>query len=307
MARSCTPISRRGSIESPPQAVRPERLTEPDFASGGYAHVWPSHLANGRDSSCSRYGAATHPHSTALCWISSHDEWQLERANVQAALPLASGHLVFNDRDRSMSLLASRLDAADGDAFPVIEEIVLGTFTRDGTSPPFPRLARSFMPPRCWEDAALTVAPPGWGIDVNTATTSRGFTILACPRTVTASYVPRREELHLAPRSFVPGRPTCLDLSALMVGNWNPTWSPDGMSIAFGSSRESARLGSLRGKSLEVSPPRFWSRSTTRDQASWSPDGSVLVFVEFHPVDRLGPLDVPPGPRARTANRDACS
>jgi len=260
---------------------KPEQLTQPDFAKAGYAHVWPHHMSDGRHVVFTVWGGSEMD-SQALLDLESH-EWQHQLSSVNAATPVPTGHLLFNDSHRSPSLLATRLDDPDSDAFPVLEDVLLGSFaprhfaavSATGTLVYAPSVRGSEMLQWLGRDGTFTpIRSHDSGIHLPRLS----------PDGNRIAFLNMRNQLWVL--DLRTGSPDLLDAVGERGGNWNPTWSPDGESVIFGSNRNQTDWD-LFEVTLGGDPTPLLIKEYDQGPESWSPDGSVLAFTEFHPVTGL--------------------
>jgi len=72
----------------------------------------------------------------------------------------------------------------------------------------------------------------------------------------------------------------CRQLTFNNANDWNPSWSPDGNSIAFTSDRDgNPEIYSMTSDGADVR--RLTSNGLEDNEAHWSPDGSRLAFVSM--------------------------
>lgn len=64
----------------------------------------------------------------------------------------------------------------------------------------------------------------------------------------------------------------------------NPTWRPDGLEIAFAYSKAGPFNLFVRPTGSEAAPRALFESPWNQFPTSWSPDGRLLAFTEFHPM-----------------------
>ena len=68
--------------------------------------------------------------------------------------------------------------------------------------------------------------------------------------------------------------------------NYAPVWSPDGQWAAFGSVRAGSLSWDIYRKRADFSGPAevLFTKELIQNPKSWSPDGTMLSYVENHPA-----------------------
>jgi serine/threonine-protein kinase len=275
-----------GLLRVPAAGGTPETFTTPAYADGEHSHGWPQHLPDGEHVLfTTRRNDGT---SIALLSLRS-GEWTVLAEGVGGARYLPAGYLVYA---RMEGLVAARLDPGRpdtmGEPVLVVEDVYTIPFMKGTGLAAFDlsptgvlvyvgggaeagenrlvwvdrngRTRPAFDEPGGYEWP--NISPDGERVAVNNRTRDGkiGIWLLDLERG-------SRSRLTHAGNDIIP------------------VWTPDSERIAFGSTRGASRVCNLYWK------PADGSRDATlldqsdhpRFAGSWSPDGKLLAFVEWHP------------------------
>ena len=275
-----------GLLRVPAGGGTPETLTTPDFASGELGHGWPQWLPDG-ESVLFSISTVQGPRIAALSLRTG--EWRTLEQGIGGARYLSSGHLVYA---LSGGLAAQAFDPVSletkGSPVMVLEGVYI-----------IPGVKGFGLAAFSASDTGLLAFLPGEA----SADKNRLVWVDRDGRTRPATNEPG---LYEWPRLSPDGKKLAvtnrtadgqidiwvLDLErdarsrlTLEGSSIIPIWTPDGKQIAFGSSRRGSGVVRIFRQTadgsgeaellLEGENPRF--------PRSWSPDGRLLTFTEWHP------------------------
>ena len=283
----------------------PERLTQPDFAENGYAHVWPQHLPDGRNVLFSTWVSITSSHARVLDLDTG--EWHIAHSgNPGGVMYLSSGHIVLADALSSGALLAAPFDleslTANGSAVPVVDNV---RYLRSMSARPFIAISETgtavYVAHEIGEATLMWVDRNG---DTTPIQTVSGVVagVRLSPDGDTAVF--HDEQGNLWSLDIRRGSVDLLVNKNTLLA-LDPLWHPDGDRV-IASSNNAGSWDLYEIDLAERSQPRaLLVRAFDQFARSWSSDGRLLAYVELHPETGRDvwvlPEDGEPVPVAQTA------
>ncbi len=261
----------------------PDPVTALDFENGERTHRWPEVLPGGKALLFTLGTAGTATFDDGLIAILSlrTGERRILLKGGTDARYVPTGHLVYA---RAGSLLAAPFDlarlAVTGPVLPILEGVMtevtgashfafsrVGSLihvpggtqqvrrtlfwtARDGTEQPLA------LPPRWYEEPRLS--PDGQRLALAIGGMTHDLWVY----------------------DFSRGTLTRLTFEA---DNFAPIWTPDGKRIAFSSNREGASNLFWKAADGSGADERLLASEYEKVPGSWSPDGRLLAFTEYHP------------------------
>ena len=265
----------------------PERLTEPDFAGNGYAHVWPQFLPGAKHALFSLWGAGG-VDGPRLLDLETGSFSRIRNGVTGGDMYLASGHVAYADPGGSGAFLAAPFDtdslSVTGSAIPVLDDVRFF-----GSQSGHPYIAVSQTGTAVYASHDIGDASIMW-VDRDGQTTSirRESRIVGdirlSPNGRTAVF--HDEQGGIWTLDVDRGSVDLLVQGGIEVGyeNERPTWHPDGTHVTFASNRD----GSWNLYEIDVTtrsePTALLVRPRDQHAGSWSSDGRFLVLAEEHPT-----------------------
>jgi Tol biopolymer transport system component len=189
--------------------------------------------------------------------------------------------MLFNDTERSQSLLAGRFEAPiiPGDTVaPVIDDVLMGTWAGRHFATVSSTGTLVYAPSTRGQEVLQWLDPDG------TLTPIRRHDVgIANPRLSPAGdRVAFQGDLGLWILDLRRGSVDVLVPGSAAAASWNPLWAPDGHAVTIGSQ--------VTGKNWDLyeiapggEPVPLLVKEFDQGPESWSPDGRALIFSEYHP------------------------
>ena len=265
----------------PASGGTPARLTQLDADRGEFSHRWPEFLPDGRTV---LFTAASE---------GSFDDAQIVAASVADGTRrvlvdggthpryLRSGHLLYARQGAAwvVPFDARRLEVT-GPPVQVLDDVLVSF---DGASQLSisPQGTLVYIAGSAYASPRRLIALDPSGVAAPLAAPPRAYVgprLAPDGRRVVLTILGAAEEVWLY--DVATGRLTQLTFESV---NRSPIWTPDGTGITFSSNR----AGTLNLFHMSADGASAAQRLTTSDYlqlpGSWSPDGSVLAYVEHHP------------------------
>ena len=248
-----------------------ERLTQPDFADAGYAHVEPQHLPDGRSVLFMVWG----PFDAAVLSLDTMRWEEILSTNEASYVP--TGHLIFNGRNRQVEAIPFDLASLSptGNSVGVLTDVINnpgagfvystssnGTLAYVPLEPPEPLV---------WVNRQGQVEP----LEIPARRYARPRLSLGAERIAVAA-----RGLGLEVVDIASGTSTTIPTVA---ANFAPLWL-DGRTLAFSSNR----AGTFNIYSVDVDSggetEAVLVKEYSQHPESWLPEERLLVYRELHPI-----------------------
>ncbi|MGD8331350.1 MAG: protein kinase [Acidobacteriota bacterium] len=261
----------------------PERLSEPDFAAAGYAHVWPQHLPDGRHILFTTWGRDAS--ATYVLDLQTRERRRLGNYPAGGAMYLASGHIGFSDSSGSGTFLAAPFDGAAvdraGPASPVLADV---RFMDSASAHPY--LAVSETGVAVYVRQSAGDARLIWVDRQGTVTEAhRGERAYAAVRISPdgTRAVFHDEQGNLSLLDFERGGAVASLLRGTEFYSEAPIWHPSGERVTISSNE----AGSWDIYEIDVAargePRPLVTGDRDQFARSWSADGELLAYLEDNP------------------------
>ena len=266
----------------------PWQLTQPDFEQGGYAHVWPHHLADNRHVVFTVWGGDSVDRILDLRTESTRALRLREQGYAGSSNILPSGHLVMADVTGGGKLLAAPIDLTSlellGPTVPVLDDV---RYFDSQSATPY--IAVSETGTAVFVSRDMGEATVMWvDRDGNTEPIRTGPEIVAgirvSPNGKRAVFGDEQGGTWLL--DLVRGT---IDIATRPDNLFAiyPIWHPDGDKIIVASNTDSSWNLYAVNLSDRSEPQKLLDRPNNQYPASMSQDGRLLAFVENNPETSL--------------------
>ena len=260
----------------------PEPATKLDFTSGERTHRWPNALPNGRDVlfTTARAGSASFDEAEICVASLESGERRTLVKHGSCAKYSPTGHLVYM---RGSSMMAIGFDVSRGQvcgsAIPVVDRVMTQptgaghfSFSAGGLLIYLTGEAHDVQRRLIWIDSEGRAEPltiPELAIEEPRLSHDGGRVAFGVRGSTNDIWI----------HDFEHGATT----RATFEGdNFAPIWMPDGSGLTFSSNRNGpCQIFWLKMATAEVST--IVGSDHDLVPGSWSPDGEVLLFTEYHP------------------------
>ncbi len=277
------PSPASGLMQIPDTGGEPRPLTELDTEAGEVTHRWPQVLPGGRAVLFTVHssGAGFDDARIEVLDLEKNERKVLHHgASFGRYVP--TGHVVYV-REGTLYALPFDLERLEvtGSPSPLLEDLTAHpnhgsaefSFSDTGALVYSRGSSTSAQRSLVWVDRSG--ASSAISADLN----SYGTPSLSPDGTRLAVVVGQGDEADIWVHELERGVATRLTFTD--KGEWNPIWTPDGASIAFGSARESAGSIYLKPADGSGEAVRLTESESPQAPISWSPDGEVLVYSEL--------------------------
>jgi hypothetical protein len=282
-----------GLFSVPAKGGAPKSLTRPDIPKGELGHIWPHALPGGR-------GVVFSILTEDARWIavlsSDTGRWQSLRKAGGEARYLPTGHLLFQE---SSSLLLVPFDLADlklaGEATTVLQGLPTTQYAGE-------------------DRASIAVSLTGTLVRESGSPGSEDAQLVWVSRSGDSSPLPVKPAGYFYPRVSPDGARVAVNADNAQIWvcdvetgrthrltrggiNYAPVWSPpDGGRIAFAAYRSGAVNIFWKLADGDDEPqPLVVTREGRKYPASWSPDGTVLIYNTLDPAGSGDVWSIPLG------------